>query len=52
MKEFEAPEMRYVAYAAKDILTSSEEDPTAPTEKPRPSDFTTPEDDFEDEPAG
>lgn len=49
MKVFEIPTMRFVAYAAKDILTSSAEEPT---EKPRPSDFTTPADDFEDEPAG
>ena len=46
MKEFEAPEMRYIAYAAKDILTSSAEEPTTPTEKPRPGEFITPEDEF------
>lgn len=49
MKEFEAPEMRHVAYAAKDILTSSTEEPVNPR---RPSDFITPEDDFDDEPTG
>ena len=43
MKEFEAPEMRYVAYAAMDILSSSAAEPT---EKPRPGDFITPEDEF------
>ncbi len=46
MKEFEVPAMQRIAYAAKDILTSSAENPTEPTEKPRPGEFITPEDEF------
>ncbi len=45
MKLFEVPEMKKVVFAAKDILTVSS---TEPTEKPKPSDFTTPEDEFDD----
>lgn len=46
MKTFEIPTMCYVAYAAMDILTSSAAEPTEPTEKPRPGEFITPEDEF------
>lgn len=47
MERFEAPALRCVVFAAKDILTSSAEKPD-PTEKPRPGEFTTPEDEFDD----
>lgn len=52
VKTFEIPALRFVALAAKDIVAASAQEPTEPTEKPRPSDFTTPEDDFGEEPAG
>lgn len=46
VKQFEIPTIRFAAYIAKDILTSSAEEPTTPTEKPRPGEFITPEDEF------
>lgn len=46
MKEFEAPEICYDAFETEDILTSSAEEPTTPTEKPRPGEIITPEDEF------
>lgn len=45
-KQFETPTLRFVSYAAKDILTASASEPTKPTE--RPGVVITPEDEFDD----